>query len=109
MSLVYEPDPEFRKLYTTFTADPGSIGARLNASLGRLSDDAPLLVATGNDLVIFPGNGGVPIMESFRLSTRGFIEMTAISHLGIAVPYLIRLKELGNSEWANDARRLPRR
>ncbi len=104
--MPYQPAPEFQDLYDVFTADPESIGAHLNGHLGRLSDDAPLLVATGNDIVIFPGDGKAPITESFRRSTRGFVELTAVSHLGVAVPYLARLRELDYAGWRDDAGRL---
>ncbi len=104
--MAYEPDPEFQKLFEIYTANETSIGARLNKHLGKLSSNDPLLVVTGSDMVIFPGGGRPALIESFRLSTRGFIELTAISHLGVAVPYLVRLKELGFPGWREEARRL---
>ena len=104
--MTYSPDPEFQKLYSTFTTDPQSIGAHLNNCMARLSANDPLLVATGSDIVIFPGNGREPLVESFRNSQRGFIELTSISHLGVAVPYIIRLRELGDPTWESDAHRL---
>ncbi|MGH6616637.1 DUF5624 domain-containing protein [Sphingomonas sp.] len=103
--MTYKPDPEFQSLYSVFTADPDSIGAHLNAYSGELSSDDPLLVVTGSDFVIFPGNGAPPLRESFRNSMRGFVELTAVSHLGVAVPFLIRLKELGFPRWEEDAQR----
>ena len=105
-ALAYAPDPEFQKLYNVFTGDPASIGVHLNAYAGELSSHDPLLVVTGSDFVIFPGDGAPPLRESFRTSMRGFVELTAISHLGVAVPYLIRLKELGFPQWEEDAQRL---
>ena len=104
--LTYAPDPEFQELYNIFTGNPDSIGVHVNASSGKLSSNDPLLVVTGSDFVIFPGNGAAPLRESFRNSMRGFVELTAVSHLGVAVPYLIRLKELGFAGWQEDARRL---
>ena len=107
--MTYAPDPAFRALYTTYTGDPDSIGAHLNDFMGGLSSGDPLLVATGSDLVIFPGNGRRPLVESFRNSTRGFVELTAISHLGVALPYLVRLRELGHAGWRADSERLRQR
>ena len=104
--MAYAPAPEFRALYDAYTANPDSIGAHLNGLLGELAADDPLLVTTGSDMVIFPGSGRPPLTESFRLSTRGFVEITAVSHLGVAVPYLMRLKELGHPGWEADALRL---
>jgi hypothetical protein len=104
--MSYMPDPEFRKLYSLFTPDEGSIGERLNGLRARLAADDPLLVATGTDVIVFPGRGRPALSESFRIGTRGFIELTSISHLGVAVPYLIRLRELGDPQWEPLARKL---
>lgn len=104
--MAYRPDPEFQKLYATFTTDPDSIGAHLNERMAQLSAGDPLLVSTGSDIVIFPGDGREPLTRSFRNAVRGFIELTAISHLGVAIPYIIRLRELGDPRWEEDARRL---
>ena len=104
--MAYTPDPDFQALYATYTGDPESIGAHLNGYYGKLSVGDPLLVVTGSDLVIFPGNGRPPMRQSFRLSTRGFFEITGVSHLGVAVPYLIQLRALGASGWEADTRRL---
>ena len=104
--MAYAPDPAFRAMYDAYTSVPDSIGPHLNGLLGALSAGDPLLVATGSDIVIFPGNGRPPLTESFRLSTRGFIEITAVSHLGVAVPYIMRLRELGHPDWVSDTRRM---
>lgn len=101
----YRPDPVFQQLYDAFTGKPDSIGVHLNTYSGELAADAPLLVITGQDFVIFPGNGRPPLRESFRTSMRGFVELTAVSHLGVAVPFLVRLKELGFPGWQDDAAR----
>ncbi|WEK02323.1 MAG: DUF5624 domain-containing protein [Candidatus Sphingomonas phytovorans] len=102
----YETDPEFKKLYELFTSTQDSIGTHLQRQLGAVNADDPLLVATGSDLVFFPGSGRPPVTESFRLSTRGFFELTGVSHLGIAIPYLARLRETGCDGWERDARDL---
>ena len=104
--MPYTPDPDFQALYATYTSDPESIGAHLNAHYGKLSASDPLLVVTGSDLVIFPGDGRAPMRQSFRLSARGFFEITGVSHLGVAVPYLIQLRQLGAPGWEADTRRL---
>ena len=104
--MAYTPDPDFQALYAAYTSDPDSIGAHLNGHYGALSVGDPLLVTTGSDLVIFPGGGRPPLRQSFRLSTRGFFEITGVSHLGVAVPYLIQLRDLGFPGWEADARKL---
>jgi Domain of unknown function (DUF5624) len=104
--MAYSPHREFSTLYSIFTPDADSIGGHLNALTARLSADDPLLVTTGSDVIIFPGSGREPLMESFRTSTRGFIELTSISHLGVAVPFIVRMHELGDPAWEAHARRL---
>ncbi len=104
--MAYSPDPDFQALYAAYTSDPESIGAHLNGHYGRLSAGDPLLVTTGSDLIVFPGDGRPPMTQSFRLSTRGFFEITGVSHLGVAVPYIIQLRDLGFAGWEDDARRL---
>ncbi|KMS53414.1 DUF5624 domain-containing protein [Sphingobium cupriresistens] len=102
----YETHPEFKMLFELFTSTPNSIGTQLQRRLGAAHADDPLLVATGSDLVLFPGSGQPPVTESFRLSTRGFFELTGVSHLGIAIPYLARLREAGFAGWESHARAL---
>lgn len=102
-----QPSTEaFHRLYETFTGTPDSIGAHLNGALGAVSADDPMLVSTGTDVVLFPGAGRAPVSCNFRLGMRGFKELTAISHLGVAVPYLARLKELGFAGHRRDTERL---
>lgn len=90
----YQPDASFAGLFRAFTSDPRSIGAQLTAQMDALSANDPLLVSTGSDIALFPGVGGTPSFESFRKSTRGFIELTAVSHLPLALAYLARMREL---------------
>jgi hypothetical protein len=102
----YSPPAEFTRLYKLYTSDPDSVGKHLTSRMATLSDDDPLLVITGSDAVLFPGSGKAPIVESFRKSTRGFIELASISHLGTALAWLVRLRELNDGVWRRDAARL---
>jgi hypothetical protein len=103
--VTYSPDDRFRKLYEAYTG-PDSTGLHLTRHVAQLSRQQPLLVVTGADFVLFPGAGRPPVVESFRLSTRGFVELTAISHLGAAVAWIFELRELGYATWRDDAERL---
>ncbi len=100
--------PELLALFETYTASPASMGAALSAATAQSLANDPLIVATGTDMAIFPGNGQDPSVESFRLSTRGFKELAGISHLGPALATLVRLRELGaaSSVWQSEAARL---
>ncbi|TPG16427.1 hypothetical protein EAH87_14440 [Sphingomonas koreensis] len=102
----YETQPEFKRLYDLFTSAEQSIGTHLQRQLGAVRADDPLLVSTGSDLVLFPGSGLPPVTESFRLATRGFFELTSVSHLGIAIPYIAQLRETGYATWELDAQEL---
>ena len=53
-----------------------------------------MLVSTASDIVLFPGAGAPPQVESFRRSTRGFIELTAVSHVPLSLAYVARMREL---------------
>ncbi|MFC5824598.1 DUF5624 domain-containing protein [Nonomuraea insulae] len=97
---------EFIRLFTTYTADPDSIGRRLGRAVADRSRNDPLIVATATDIALYPGDGRPPTVAGFRLSTRGFKELTAISHLGPAVASLVRLRELGEESWRKSAERL---
>src|SRR6202171_2029443 len=104
--MTYSPHPEFSTLYKIYTSDPDSMGQHLTSRMATLTDDDPLLVITGSDAVLFPGSGKPPVVESFRKSTRGFIELASVSHLGTAVAWLVRLRELADPVWRTDAARL---
>jgi hypothetical protein len=102
----YQPNPHFMRLFELFTSAPDSIGQKLQQELGEAYSGTPMLVATGTDLVLFPGGGRPPTAVDFRKGTRGFFEITAVSHLGLAIPYLARLRELDHPGCKNDAREL---
>lgn len=103
--MAYAPHDSFRSLYEAYTGQD-STGQHLTRHMVRLTESDPILVVTGADFFIFPGDKRPPIAESFRNSTRGFVELTAISHLGPAVAWIFRLRELGYPTWRDDAARL---
>lgn len=104
--------PELVDLFTTYTASPDSIAAHLAQATARDTDHDPLLVVTGTDLALYPGGGAAPVIEPYRLATRGFKELAGISHLGPALATLVRLRELASDDggyvggWRADAARL---
>src|SRR5579859_1300999 len=103
---MYNPHPEFARLYKLYTGDPDSMGRHPTERMAELSQGDPLLVVTGSDAVLFPGAARSPVSESFRKSTRGFVELAAVSHLGTAVAWLVRVRELDDPIWRVDAERL---
>ena len=105
-AMTYSPPDEFSRLYKIYTSDPDSMGKHLTARMTELTENDPLLVVTGSDAVLFPGSGKPPVAESFRKSTRGFIELASVSHLGTAAAWLVRLRELEDPVWRTDAGRL---
>jgi hypothetical protein len=105
MIMAYAPHDDFRSLYDAYTG-PGSTAQHLTQHMVRLTERDPLLVVTGADFVILPGGGRSPIVESFRHSTRGFVELTAVSHLAPCIAWLFRLRELGYANWRDDAKRI---
>ncbi len=104
---VYQ-NPELVALFETYTAGPDSIGAKLVHMATDAGVDDPLIVATGADMAIFPGNGGLPTVQSFRLSTRGFKELAGVSHLGPAAASLVAMHRIDPAgiSWRAEAERL---
>jgi Domain of unknown function (DUF5624) len=103
--------PELVDLFATYTARPDSIGAHLAQATARETERDPLLVVTGTDLALYPGGGAAPVIEPYRLASRGFKELAGISHLGPALATLARLRELSSDTnrddgWRADAARL---
>src|SRR5258706_14055827 len=86
--------PEFLELFDVYTANAKSIGSNLSALTARLAPSGPLIVATGADFVLYPGDGRPPEVEGYRLTTRGFKELAAVSHFGPAVASLVKIREL---------------
>ena len=107
---VYQ-NPEFLSLFEVYTGGSRDAIAVHFAEMASVGDsDRPLLVSTAGDMVLFPGKGGQPTVQSFRLSTRGFKELTAISHLGVAIASLVNMRQQQpeNGLWRSDAERLYR-
>jgi hypothetical protein len=98
---------ELVELFTTYTGASDSIGAHLAESVAGGAAGDPLIVATGTDIALFPGRGSAPAVEAYRLSTRGFKELAAVSHLGPAMASLARIREADQAgRWRADADRL---
>ena len=106
--MPYAPHPDFLALFDLYTG-PASMAAELANVRAAANAERPLLVSTGSDLVLFPGDGRAPIVESFRLSTRGFKELTAVSHLGTAAAWLVEMRESGQGDWRDWAKRTLKR
>jgi Domain of unknown function (DUF5624) len=108
MPAAISQSPELVGLFTTYTASPDSIGAHLAEAAVRQETGSPLIVVTGSDLALYRGAGSLPVIEPYRLATRGFKELAGISHLGPAVASLARLRELSTdgAAWQADAARL---
>ena len=96
--MSYKPHPQFIDLYDLYTG-PNSVAAELSQRRRDATANDPVLISTGSDLVLFPGQGREPIVESFRHSTRGFKELTSVSHLGTAAAWVVEMQEAGMDGW----------
>jgi hypothetical protein len=96
--------PELVDLFTAYTASPDSIGAHLAQATARETEHDPLLVVTGTDLALYPGGRAAPVIEPYRLATRGFKELAGISHLGPALATLARLREVTGDDGGDGSR-----
>ncbi|WP_296559125.1 DUF5624 domain-containing protein [Pigmentiphaga sp.] len=101
-------NPDFLRLYETYTAAADSLGAKLAAMTGAAMAGDPLIVATSTDIVLYPGAGRAPEVQGYRLFNRGFKELAAVSHLGPAVASLLKMRELDpdGQAWQGEARRM---
>ena len=100
---VFE-SPELVELFRTYTASPDSLAAHFNAASAGDSADDPLIVASGTDIALYPGQGQAPIVEGIRTGTRGFKELAGLSHLGPAVASIMHMAELDpDGHWRADA------
>lgn len=106
-SPVYQ-NPELVRLFHTYTGGPTGIGANLKNIHTISKSNDPLLVATGTDIVLFPGDGRDPSFIGFRVSTKGFKELAAVSHLGTAMAAVVQMHQIDPSStlWREDAQRL---
>jgi Domain of unknown function (DUF5624) len=104
---IYQ-NPELIALFETYTGGPHSIGANLTRMAIQAAANDPLIVATRTDMALYPGGGGTPTTQSFRLDTKGFKELAAISHLGPALATLVNMYRLDpfSELWRKDAERL---
>ncbi|UKZ55840.1 hypothetical protein TrVGV298_009664 [Trichoderma virens] len=100
--------PEFLELFTAYTSSRTGIGAALTQSETETTNSLPLLVATSFDMILFPGNGIDPSYINFRLGSRGFKELAAVSHLGPALASLIQIRDNGAPDevWQKQAQNL---
>lgn len=101
-------NPELTALFETYTGAPSGIGAHLTRLATEADADGPLLVATATDLVLYPGRGAEPSIQGFRVATKGFKELAAVSHLGPAMASLINMRRIAPAGefWRDDAGRL---
>ncbi len=107
--MSYE-NPEMLRMFKTYsdTKAPGrdSIADHLAvASLEEHRGDA-LIVVTGTDIAIYPGNGALPELQGLRVNIPGFTELTAVSHFGPAIGSIVALKERGIDSWRGHAEAL---
>lgn len=99
--------PELVGLFRTYTAAPDSVANHFNATVANATARNPLVVATGSDIAVFPGDGEPPLVEGIRTGTRGFLELAGVSHLGPAVASILRMKELDpEGFWRTGAERI---
>lgn len=85
-------NPEFLHLYDGYTGSEHSIGGELTRLAVAADAKDPLVVTTATDMALYPGDGKPPKLLAFRLSSRGFKELAAVSHLGPAVGSLIHMR-----------------
>lgn len=107
---TYQPSKEAVSLYEDFvrSSDKTSIAAALADAMGSDDgDDGVLILVTGDGIYGYRRKDRKRVVSiPTRSDTEnGSLEMTAVSHVGPAVAYLAKLKELGE-DWQSLAKRL---
>ena len=97
-----DQSPEFLSLFSAYTGGPESLGYQFRAAITETQASSPILVCTAAYMLLYPGNGQDPSMLPFRVQSKGFIELTAISHIGPAMATLAEMKVL-NKDWKRHA------
>ncbi|KAJ3546194.1 hypothetical protein NM208_g2123 [Fusarium decemcellulare] len=100
--------PEFLSLFQVYTSVNNSIGYDFKQAMVETQASNRLLLATATDFILYPGNGDDPTYLNHRFGTKGFIELTAVSHLSPAIATLVELRGLDpdSDTWKNHAKRL---
>lgn len=107
MTATPAESPELVGLFNAYTHSADSIARHLTELATRSVADAPMLVATSTELVLYPGGDSDPEVLGFRLSTKGFKELAAISHLAPALATLVVLQDCAPAnQWRADAENL---
>lgn len=107
---AYGPPAGFTELYRVFPSSEGpeSIGAMLGETLREAGGTGPLVLITSRALYVYePEARALVATADFRLAPdSGFVEMTAVSHVGPAIAYVAALREQGDPRWRGQAERL---
>lgn len=102
-------------LYTEFVGrsndpDKAGIAQVLTQTLAKkdsdTDDNGPLILLINSDMYIYDSNAKLLLHKVIRTDPdTGFFEMTAISHIGPAISYLVTIKENGG-DWKTSAKKL---
>jgi Domain of unknown function (DUF5624) len=89
-------DPDFKGTITI-----GNLLSEATAFRERADAEGPLVIVTGTGVFVYDDETRELVTSAnFRASrSTGFFEMTSVSHIGAAVPYLARIKALGDERW----------
>lgn len=106
ISKPYVTPTEFTDLYNTFTGNPKSIGAAFAKSSTEVQKGVLLLFLNSE---VYAYSSDRKLLAHIKVRTApnsGFSEMTAVSHIGPALSYLLILKNRGDESWRTFAAEL---
>jgi hypothetical protein len=91
--------PEFKGLFRVFAAAAGTaVADQLTVLDSSNQSNVPLLIVGGTKILIFKNATSDPITVVFRGgNAQGFNEITAVSHIGLAMGYFAQLKSQGRT------------
>lgn len=116
------PPEEFMSLYYDFTGSSNKNYPKGNSNISQdlykstmselnvnENEQGPLVLFLDSNFYIYDNQGKQLLSMVLRTSpSSGFFEMTAISHVGPALAYLVYMKENGSKEWIKGLQNLKR-
>ncbi len=99
-------DPDFPIGQQTI---PAALTQTLQSQSSAIAPAGPLVLVIGSEMLIYDAERQLKYAKQFR-ATRdsGFFEMTAVSHIGPAIAYLAKIRELDDQAWKPLLKRLQR-
>ena len=103
----YKTDPAFMELYDDFLNKTDGIGIVTANEVVKDDEGGHLVLVLESDVYVYDTNRNLVKKTTLRSAPNsGFHEITAVSHIGPALAYILVLKKRNNPEWKSLMERL---